>query len=194
MKQLMLSVGLFIAAITSNAQDKPKGLNVNDKAPLFSAKNQSGKMVSLKGQLKSGAVVLIFYRGQWCPYCNKQLKGLEDSLSLITAKGATLIAVTPEKQENISKTIEKTKATYSILFDDGLRIMKSYDVAFAVDEKTIEKYKGYGIDFNEANGSNGANLPVPAVYVINKEGVIVYKYFDADYRNRASVKEILDHL
>ncbi|MGG9960615.1 peroxiredoxin-like family protein [Ferruginibacter sp. SUN106] len=194
MKQLMLSVGLFIAAITSNAQDKPKGLNVNDKAPVFSAMDQSGKTVSLKGQLKSGAVVLIFYRGQWCPYCNKQLKGLEDSLSLITAKGATLVAVTPEKQENISKTIAKTKASYPILFDDGLKIMKSYDVAFTVDDKTVEKYKGYGIDFAEVNGTNGANLPVPAVYIINKEGVIIFKYFDADYRKRASVQDILDHL
>ena len=194
MKQLVLSVALFIATITVTAQDKPKGLNVNDKAPTFTAKNQAGKTISLKEQLKSGAVVLIFYRGQWCPYCNKQLKRLEDSLSLITAKGATLIAVTPEKQENINKTIEKTKATYSILFDDGLKIMKSYDVAYTVDDKTVEKYKGYGIDFNEVNGSNGANLPVPAVYVINKEGVIVYKYFDVDYRNRASVQDILDHL
>ncbi|GAB2817423.1 hypothetical protein GCM10027043_17720 [Ferruginibacter profundus] len=190
----MLTIGLFIAAFTSNAQDKPKGLNVNDKAPVFSAKNQAGKTVSLKEQLKSGAVVLIFYRGQWCPFCNKQLKGLEDSLSLITAKGATLIAVTPEKQENISKTIAKTKASYPILFDDGLKIMKSYDVAFTVDDKTVEKYKGYGIDFAEVNGANGANLPVPAVYIINKEGVITYKYFDADYRKRASVQDILDHL
>ena len=194
MKQLVLSVALFIAAFTVTAQDKPKGLNVNDKAPLFTAKNQAGKIINLKEQLKSGAVVLIFYRGQWCPFCNKQLKRLEDSLSLITAKGATLIAVTPEKQENISKTIAKTKATYSILYDDGLKIMKSYDVAYAVDEKTVEKYKGYGIDFNEANGSNGANLPVPAVYVISKEGVIVYKYFDVDYRNRASVQDIIEHL
>jgi peroxiredoxin len=194
MKQLVLSVALLIAAFTITAQDKPQGLNVNDKAPAFTAKNQAGKTITLNEQLKSGAVVLIFYRGQWCPYCNKQLKRLEDSLSLITAKGATLIAVTAEKQENISKTIAKTKASYSILFDDGLKIMKSYDVAFAVDDKTIEKYKGYGIDFNDANGSNGANLPVPAVYVIDKAGVIVYKYFDADYRNRASVKDILDHL
>jgi peroxiredoxin len=194
MKQLVLSVALFVAAFTVTAQDKPKGLNVNDKAPVFTAKNQAGKTINLEEQLKSGAVVLIFYRGQWCPYCNKQLKRLEDSLSLITAKGATLIAVTPEKQENISKTIEKTKATFPILFDDGLKIMKRYDVAYKVDDKTVEKYKGYGIDFNETNGTNGASLPVPAVYVINKEGVIVYKYFDVDYRNRASVQDILDHL
>lgn len=194
MKKLLLSIGVLLTAFTSNAQDVPKGLNLNDKAPAFFAKDQDGKTVKLSEKLKSGNVVLIFYRGQWCPYCNKELKSLEDSLSLITAKGAMLIAITPEKPVNISKTIEKTKATYPILFDNGLAIMKSYDVTFAVDPKIIEKYKGYGIDLTEVNGSNGANLPVPAVYIINKKGLIVYKYFDANYKNRASVQDILDHL
>jgi peroxiredoxin len=194
MKRLLLSSALFISTLAAIAQDKPKGLNIDEKAPVFTAKNQQGKNISLAEQLKKGPVVLVFYRGQWCPYCNKQLKRLEDSLSMITAKGATLIAVTAEKQENISKTIEKTKASYPILFDNGLKIMKSYDVAFAVDEKTVEKYKGYGIDFNEVNGSNGAYLPVPAVYVINKDGIIVFKHFDPNYTKRASVQDILDHL
>lgn len=194
MKKLMLSLGVLTIGLAVNAQEDPKGLNINDKAPGFSAKDQSGKIVSLVEQLKTGAVVLVFYRGQWCPYCNKQLKSLEDSLSLIKATGATLIAVTPEKPENISKTIEKTKASYPVLFDDGLKIMKSYDVAFAVDPKVIEKYKGYGIDFSEVNGNNGAQLPVPAVYIINKKGVIIYKFFDTDYRKRPAVKDILDHL
>ena len=167
---------------------------VADDAPAFSAKDQTSKRVSLSEELKKGAVVLVFYHGQWCPYCNKHLKKLEDSLSLITAKGASLITITPEKPENISKTIEKTKASYSILFDDGLKIMKSYDVAFAMDEKTLEKYKGYGIDFTKANGENGANLPVPALYIIGMDGKIAYRYFDTDYSKRASVTEILAHL
>ena len=80
------------------------------------------------------------------------------------------------------------------MFDDGLQVMKAYDVAFTVDAATIDKYKKYGIDFNKANGINGANLPVPAIYVINKEGIIVYKYFDTDYTKRGSVKDILEHL
>jgi len=119
-------------------------------------------------------VVVVFYRGQWCPYCNKQLNALQDSLGFIKGKGATLIAVSPEKPANISKTVAKTKATYSVLFVDGLKIMKSYDVAFKVDSTTIEKYKKFGIDFYDANGSNGATLPVPAVYIINKDGIILF--------------------
>lgn len=195
MKTTLLSVFALLLTIGVTAQSEPKGLNVNDAAPAFVAKDQEGKTVSLEEQLKKGAVVLVFYRGQWCPHCNKQLKKLEDSLSLITGKGASLIAVTPEKPESITETIEKTKATYSILYDEGLKIMKSYDVSFAVDNKTIERYKGYGIDFTKVNGeANGANLPVPAVYVISKDGKIVYRHFDKNYVKRATVAEILEYL
>jgi peroxiredoxin len=185
---------LLFASTFLPAQQAPKGLQVNDKAPEFSAKDQHGKKVSLSEELKKGPVVVVFYRGQWCPYCNKQLKGLQDSLHFLLSKGASLIAVSPEKLENVQKTVEKTKASYPVLFDDGLKILKSYDVAYNVDSNTIAKYKGYGIDFNDANGSNGAVLPVPAVYIINKQGIIIFRHFDADYTKRVSVKEILAQL
>jgi peroxiredoxin len=193
MKQLAL-VTFLLLSIWSKAQDAPKGVAVQAQAPDFTARDQNGATINLKDQLKKGSVVLVFYRGQWCPHCNKQLSKLEDSLQLIKAKGASLIAVTPELPENINKTIAKTKASYPILFDEGLKIMKSYDVVFAVDNTTIEKYKKYGIDFNVTNGANGANLPVPAIFVINKEGAVVFRHFDQDYRKRASVYEILMHL
>lgn len=194
MKHLFLLIAILSLIIFANAQEQPKGLSVNDKAPAFTAKNQNGKMISLDEELKNGPVVLVFYRGQWCPYCNRQLKKLEDSISFITAKGATVVAVTAEKPENISKTIDKTKASYSILYDGGLKIMKSYDVAYKVEGDMLAKYKSYGIDFTQANGSNGANLPVPALYIINKEGKITYRYFDVNFQNRASVADVLAHL
>jgi len=194
MKKLLLTAFFAIYIFISNAQIYPAGLKVNDKAPDFSSKDQNGKIISLKDELKKGKVVLIFYRGQWCPYCNKELKNMEDSLSLITSKGATVVAVTPELPKNISKTIDKTKAAYSILSDDGLKIMKAYDVAYAVDSTTMKMYKGYGIDFAQANGSNGVNLPVPAVYIIDTNGNITYRYFDIDYRKRVSIQKILAHL
>ncbi len=194
MKALNIIILNLLFSMIVTAQTSPHGISVNDKAPDFTVKDQNGKKVSLKNELKNGAVVLVFYRGQWCPYCNKQLKELQDSLVFIKQKGATLIAVSPEKPDNISKTVEKTKAGYPVLFDDSLKIMKSYDVAFRVDSTTIEKYKKFGIDFYDANGSNGATLPVPAVYIINKEGIIVFKHFDPDYRKRVTVLEILLHL
>ena len=195
MKKIILCASLLLAGFIGFAQDTPAGLQVNDTAPSFTASDQDNNKINLDEQLKKGTVVLVFYRGQWCPYCNRQLKKLEDSLSLITGKGATLIAVTPEKPENIAKTIEKTKATYPILYDEGLNIMKSYDVAYTVDDNTVQKYKGYGIDFTEVNGAlNGAHLPVPAVFVISKDRRIVFRHFDKDYTKRVSVAEILQHL
>ncbi len=194
MRKALSFVLLLLPGLIAIAQDVPKGLNINDPAPVFTATDQNGKSVSLSKLLLNGPVVLVFYRGQWCPHCNKHLKKLEDSLNFIRGKGATVVAITPEKPESISKTIEKTKASYSIVFDEGLKIMKSYDVAFAVDSKTIERYKGYGIDFNEANAGNGANLPVPALYIIGKDGKIIYRHFDTNYTKRPSVAEILAHL
>ena len=185
----------MIVALSTGFVFAQKGLQVGDHAPLFSVKDQSGKQVNLSDELKQGSVVLVFYRGYWCPYCNQHLKKLEDSLSLIKAKGARLITITPEQEEFVKKTVEKTRASYSIISDRELEIMKKYDVAFSVDEKTVEKYKQYGIDFTKVNGpANGGNLPVPAVYIINKNGIITYRFFDKNYSQRATVADILSHL
>jgi len=191
-KSLILFAALFSFGFIS--LDNPQGLNVGEQAPDFNSVDQNSKPIQLKKLIESGPVVLIFYRGEWCPYCNKQLKALEDSMSYIVAKGAALIAITPETKNNIEKTVQKTNATYSIIHDEGSRIMNAYKVAFELDKKTQIKYKGYGVDLIERNGSNGNNLPVPAVYIINKEGKITYRYFDENFRNRASISEILSHL
>lgn len=194
MKKILLSVTAALFTLSVVAQSNPKGLEVGDKAPDFAAKNQYGKKVDLQSALKKGPAVLVFYRGQWCPYCNKQLSELEDSLGQITAKGAMVLAITPEKTESIDMTVSKTKASYSILHDEGLKIMKEYDVAYMVNDEMNQKLMSYGVDLKKNNGSNGANLPVPTVYIVNKKGEIIYKHFNTDYTQRASVKEILSHL
>src|SRR5678815_1864684 len=141
MQRLFFLLVGFIFSSLVNAQEKPEGLFINSKAPDFTATDQYGKEIRLKDVWKDSVVVLIFYRGQWCPYCNKQLKKLEDSLQLIKEKGARLIAVTPEKPEFISKTIEKTRASYPLIYDKDMKIMKAYAVTFEVDERTIARYK-----------------------------------------------------
>ena len=192
----LFSVALLISSFVFAQTETlyPEGLKVGDIAPEFTAKDQDGKNVSLKEALKKGPVVILFYRGQWCPYCNKQLSHFTDSLQMLTDKGATVLAITPETAENIKKTIEKTKITFSVIEDGGMNIMKSYKVNFVVDEKTIARYKGYGIDFDKANGGNGANLPVPATYIIGKDGKVKYVFFNSDYRKRAFVKDIFENL
>lgn len=195
MPKFFLLLFLFFVHPFLFAQEKPEGLFINSKAPDFKGFDQYGKEIRLKDVLKDSLVVLIFYRGQWCPYCNKQLKKLEDSLQLIKDKGARLIAITPEKPEFISKTIEKTKASYPLIYDKEMKIMKAYGVSFEVDERTIARYKNADIDLATANGQKEkVYLPVPAVYIISKESTIVYRFFDADYKKRASVQEILKNL
>ncbi|MEO7444572.1 MAG: peroxiredoxin-like family protein [Ferruginibacter sp.] len=192
----LLLVCVLSFQLFSFAQDTqyPSGLAVGDKAPQIEVKDNAGNKFDLKKQLKKGDVIIIFYRGQWCPYCNKELSYLQDSLSLITARGATVIAISPETDINVAKTVEKSKASFPIISDKALSIMKAYKVNFTVDEKTITKYKTYGIDFDIANGDNGANLPVPATYIVGQDGKIKYAYFNTDYRKRNSVQDLLDNL
>src|SRR6266496_4663795 len=195
MKKILCLIFFLHTAYFLIAQEAPEGLFINSKAPDFKAKDQNGQEVRLKDILKKGKVVLIFYRGQWSVDCNRFLKKLEDSLQLIKDKGATLIAVTPELPENITKTIEKTKADYSILYDEDLKIMKAYDVEFEVPANILERYHNSGIKIDENNGKkNGNFLPVPATYIIDKEANITYRFFQPDYKKRPSVKEILANL
>ena len=191
---LAFSFTLFVSFAQKDVTIYPEGLKVGDIAPNFKAVDNSNKPYSLKKELKKGEVVVIFYRGQWCPYCNKQLSQLNDSLSLITAKGATVVAISPETTENVAKTIGKTKATFPVISDKDLSILKAYKVNYAVEGKMLDMYKKYKIDLTQANGNNGAVLPVPATYIIGKNGIIKYVFFNPDYKVRASVQDILTHL
>lgn len=188
---LLIVAGL---ALNGKAQEAPEGLFINSKAPDFKATDQNGNTVRLKDLLKKGKVVLVFYRGEWCPYCNRYLKRLQDSLELIKEKGATVVAVSPEISANVKKTVDKTGASFPVLYDEGLKIMKAYEVEYEVPVNTQTRYRNTGLKLEEANGRNGAYLPIPATYVINKEGTVTYRYFEPDYKKRPSIKDILDHL
>jgi peroxiredoxin len=189
MKKYILVTLTLLLCLQGMAQS---GLKNGETAPDFIATDNAGKSLDLKALLKSHkAVVLFFYRGQWCPYCNKQIKHLQDSLQLLTAKGAYVIGVTPETAENINKTVEKTTASFSIVQDGGYKIMKAYQVNYVVDDAMFGKLKNYGIDLEKNNGNADHVLPVPATYVINSAGKIVYVHFDKDYTKRPSVSTLL---
>lgn len=195
MKRILFLYLLAFVSFVSFSQEKPEGLFINSKAPDFKAKDQSGAEVGLKDLRKKGPVVVVFYQGHWSPFCNKELTRLQDSLQLIIEKGAQVVAITPEAAEGINKTIEKTKAIYPILHDAEVKIAKSYQVAYEVDARTAQRYKSFGNDLLIINQQKERiHLPVPAVYIVNKEGSIIYRYFNPDYRRRISVKEILEQL
>ncbi len=190
---IILSVFSCISFVHMN-QDNPTGLKKGEKAPEFNAKDHNGNDIDLYKLLQKGEVVLFFYRGEWCGYCNRAMSELQDSLHYITEKGAYVVAVTPETNNNIGQTIEKTKASFSIIHDEGYKIMDLYKTTFAVDSVTVEKYKKWNIDLENANGNEDHKLPVPATYVIGKDGIIKYVFFDKDYKKRAAVNDIINAL
>jgi len=176
--------------------DMPIGLQAGQDAPDFEAMTSEGETFSLSNALEENAVALIFYRGFWCPHCSRIFSAYADSLSYLTDLGIRIVAVTPETYENVDKTIEKTGATFTILSDPEGKIMRLYDVDFRVTDEynqKIVKFKGASIE--EMNGTDVAELPIPATYLISKEGnsnknKIVWRHFDPNYKKRARVRDI----
>jgi len=168
-------------------------LNVGDKAPNFEGLNQAGETVNLEALLQEGPVVLTFYRGEWCPYCNKYLSELDENYLKIKEQGANLVAISPELPKYIEKMADEMEHSYNII-SGGTPIMQQYNLDFQLEKKTINKYKLFGINLSKSNGNDDNTLPVPATYVIDKNGVIVYKHFDENYKVRADVEEIFSAL
>jgi peroxiredoxin len=171
------------------------GLKKGENAPEFVAVDNAGRTIDLKHVLKSHkSVVLFFYRGQWCPYCNRYVKRMQDSLKLLVDRGAYVIGVTPETAANISKTVEKTHASFSIIEDKGYRIMKDYQVNYIVADTMVSKLRQYGVDLEANNGNQDHVLPVPATYVIDHTGKITFVHFDKDYTHRPSISTLLEKI
>jgi peroxiredoxin len=179
---------------TSNS-NIPHGLKAGDKAPDFTGYDQSGKQVELKKILDRGPVILFFYRGKWCPECSRYLNNYQDSLKVLTDQGFNVVAITPESIENVEQTVKLHNLTFTVIYDCQEKIMKDYDVMFNVTKAYQAKIlSGYSINIAENNGRDAAHLPVPATYIINKEGIIVAVQFDPDYTKRASVRWMLKNL
>lgn len=173
----------------------PKGLNPGDKAPDFTGYDQTGKQVELKKILQQGPVILFFYRGNWCPLCNKYLSSYQDSLKVLTDQGFNVVGITPESIENVENTVKLHNLTFTVIYDCQEKIMKDYDLMFNVTKAYQEKILSkFSVDIAKFNGREVAHLPVPATYIINKDGIIVAVQFDPDYKNRASVQWMLKNL
>ncbi len=172
-----------------------KGLQIGDTAPDFNAMDMEGNPFILSNQLKKGPVVLVFYRGHWCPMCNKHLKELQDSLQLIYEKGADVVAISPEKTELLHKTAEKTGAGFSLLHDADYQIANAFEVSFRPGGLSRLIYNTVlGANLKNAHDDESQRLPIPATYIIDKEGKIVWRHFDPDYKKRSTTKDILKHL
>lgn len=185
---------LFLFCSVSVLAQNPEPLFIGDKAPNFLALDQNESRVSLKDRLKEGPVIIVFYRGEWCPHCNRHMSQIQDSLSMILDAGASVIAITPEKGEKIEKTVSKTDASFSIVYDENHRIMDKYKVTFKLSGWKRFIYGLAGININKASGNRDSALPVPATYIIAKDGTIFASHFNRDYTERMQVIEMLEVL
>lgn len=172
-----------------------QGLKVGDIAPNFKLKDANGKSFDLYSALEKEEVVVVFYRGAWCPVCTKYLSNFTDSLQMIESAGANTVFITPNRGEKLSETDDKMNGKLTLLEDKGYKTMDAYRVSFEVTEQYKTMFKNYtGESVAEMNGSKEEKLPVPATFVIGKDKKVKYVQFDYNYSNRATVKEIIDNI
>lgn len=178
-----------------DSMEVPEGLSVGSSVPGIGARDLEGKPIDLYTLLKESPVVLIFYRGKWCPHCNKYMANIQDSVALLRHTGAKVIAITPETRANAKEMTANNALKFPIISDPGRNIMNAFKVTYKVNHEYSEKIKaGKGFSIAENNGTSEEYLPVPATYIINSEGKIVYRHFDLNYRKRPNVSELLQVL
>lgn len=171
-----------------------RSLKPGSRAPAFALPNARGETVASTGQLKNGPMVVSFYRGGWCPYCNAELRALQEKLPEIADLGASLVAVSPETPDNTLSTAEKNELTFEVLSDKGNQVARAFGLEFALPEALRPVYEKLGIDLNAANGDATFELPVPATFVIDSDGVVRHAFVDADYTQRLDPVEVVTAL
>ena len=187
------TVGRAFEKLTSSDAGDTAPAN-GDAAPDFTLPNVHGESRQLAELLKQGPVVLNFYRGGWCPFCNLEFKALSDILPEIQAKGASLIGISPETPDASLSTIEKHHLPFEVLCDQGNEIAEKYGLIMTIDEELRPLYEQWGIDVPAANGDDSFQLPLPATYVIKQDGTIHACYVNKDYTSRMEPADILQAL
>jgi len=152
----------------------------------------NGKNVSLTNILKRKRTVLIFYRGGWCPYCNAHLSDLVTIEKQVTDRGFQIIAISPDTPSELNKTLTKDHLNYKLFSDSSAEAMKKFGVAYRLDDPTFTKMRdSFGVDLEKSSGQTHHILPVPSVFVVGKDGKIVYVHSNPDYKVRLKGSEIL---
>jgi peroxiredoxin len=168
------------------------GLAVGDRAPLFTLPDARGNQVSLADRLASGPVVLAFYRGEWCPYCNIYLRTLQAVLPDIRNYGASLIAISPQTPDHSLSMAEKAELEFDVLSDADQRVIRDYRLQFELpDDLQAIHLDVFGLDLRLQTADASWTLPVPATFVINEQGTVVAADVDADYRRRMEPSDLL---
>lgn len=179
--------------------DHDSSIDIGDKAPDFTLPNMDGEPRTLYDILQNGPVVLSFYRGGWCPYCNDQLYGYQQILPEFEELGAQLVAISPETPQSAQDTAVKNEVTFEVLSDEGNVVTRQYDLLWTVPEDKRDRFSDWlkgetGKTLAEFNGVGKYELPIPATFVIAQNGTVVYVFKDEDYKMRADNDAILTAL
>ncbi|NEO83742.1 MAG: AhpC/TSA family protein [Spirulina sp. SIO3F2] len=166
-------------------------LKVGDTIPAVSLPNATGQTVNIQELLKSGPVVISFYRGGWCPYCNLELKALQAKLPEIKALGANLITISPQTPDASLSTAEKNALEFEVLSDVGNKVARAFGLVFTLPETLRPLYAQFGLDIPAHNGDETFELPIPATYIVKTDGTIALAFAEADYTQRLEPAEIV---
>jgi peroxiredoxin len=168
---------------------------VGDRAPDIRLRDQHGDVFSVAPLLAKGPVIVTFYRGGWCPFCNLELKAYQAVLPRIAAAGASIVAISPEKPDDTVSTAEKNALSFPVLSDVGHAVGKAFGVVYAFTDDVRQVYDGFKLDVPAKNGTPGDwSLPLSATYVIGTNGVILFADTRVDYRERTDPEDVLQVL
>ncbi len=167
-----------------------RALKAGNRAPAFTLPDPEGRLVPLQNLLAKGSLVLTFYRGAWCPYCNLDLQALEEARPEIEARGASLIAISQQTAANSRKAQLSNKLSFPILIDKGGELATKFGIRWRLPGDLQAIYKRLGADLVTFNGEDSWTLPMPARYVIGQDGVIVYAEVNPDYTQRPEPSDI----
>ncbi|PSB22744.1 alkyl hydroperoxide reductase [filamentous cyanobacterium CCP1] len=179
-----------LAASKLNEQALKMGQTMSD----FELPDATGQVVRSVDLRAKGLLLISFYRGHWCPYCNLELKALQEKLDEITSHGATLVAISPQTPDQSLTTQEKNALKFPILSDVGNQVARQFGLVFALDESLRPIYQSFGVDIEMHNGDRSFELPVPATYLVNQEGTVLEAFIDIDYRERLTPETALSWL
>ena len=168
-------------------------LQPGDIAADFILPDVEGRSVRLYTELERGPVVLVFYRGGWCPYCNIHLRGFQKSLADFKAAGAQVVAISPQLPDQSLTTQEKDELAFPVLSDVGLNTARAFGIAFELPKALIDLYADFDVSLENSNGVEGAKeLPLPATFVIRADRTIAYAHVEADFTRRSEPLEVLN--
>jgi peroxiredoxin len=177
-------------ALIAGAQAQ-RARRAGDVAPEFRLNDSDGKPVSSRELLAKGPLVVSFYRGVWCPYCNMELQALQAALPEIAGRGASLVAISPQTAANSRKSQRDNKLGFPILSDTKSEVANAFGIRFALQDELIELYKTFRNDLPAFNDDPSWVLPMPARFVIGTDGIIAYAEVNPDYTQRPDPSELL---